>query len=149
MRLGTFTLLCAALTTVLGLANATPLSQPTPTSLRPNPTSQSLHPTQILPRQAVPGESTGFYSTYTPPQPLATSISDRQKWFRYRAQAAVNMGGWMVSERWLDPSKFDCTGDTGTTGGEFMLARADGCKKVSFSFLGVSVWSRLIRTGWK
>lgn len=41
----------------------------------------------------------------------AKAISEKAANYRFRAQAAVNLGGWLVTERWLKPSVYDCTGN--------------------------------------
>jgi hypothetical protein len=89
------------------------------------PTS-TIEPNQL--NAKVPQETT-FINTPRPQAPVPTSIyvSDAAKRYRTRAQSAVNLGGWLVTEKWLKPALYECTG--GDQVGELSLAR--GCEVVS------------------
>jgi hypothetical protein len=52
-------------------------------------------------------------STNTPTQaePQSNQISETALNYRLRAQSSVNLGGWLVTEKWLKPGLYDCTGN--------------------------------------
>ena len=63
----------------------------------------------------------------TPPSvPPSFPISDTAKNYRLRAQSSVNLGGWLVTESWLNPGLYDCAED-----GVGELSLAKGCDAVS------------------
>jgi hypothetical protein len=49
--------------------------------------------------------------TPTQAEPQSNQISETALNYRLRAQSSVNLGGWLVTEKWLKPGLYDCTGN--------------------------------------
>ena len=66
-------------------------------------------------------------NTAAAPAPTPSQISDTARNYRLRAQSSVNLGGWLVTEKWLKPGLYECTGNDKV--GELNLAA--NCETVS------------------
>ena len=91
-----------------------------PPAVGPNQDSQPI-PTP----GATVGDTNG--NTAAAPVPTPSQISDTARNYRLRAQSSVNLGGWLVTEKWLKPGLYECTGNEKV--GELNLAA--NCETVS------------------
>lgn len=70
----------------------------------------------------VSGNNTNNTDNNTPPtEPQSQAISETALNYRLRAQSSVNLGGWLVTEKWLKAGLYDCTGNDKV--GELNLAK--------------------------
>ncbi|KAH8084715.1 glycoside hydrolase superfamily [Filobasidium floriforme] len=55
--------------------------------------------------------TTSSNETPTQAEPQSNQISETALNYRLRAQSSVNLGGWLVTEKWLKPGLYECTGN--------------------------------------